>query len=66
MGRGEKEEAGGRIAMNIFEVWAILQFSVVIIVALIVVWRGVMAVKDILVVYTEKIAIWASDRRKGL
>jgi len=52
--------------LNIFEVWAVLQFAVVVIVTLLVVWRGVMAIKDILLLYTEKIALWASSKRRGI
>ena len=51
--------------MNIFEAYAILQFAAIIIVIFIVLWRGVMRIKDIVTEYTEKAMDWIRKRRVG-
>ena len=52
--------------MNIFEAYALLQFATIVIVIFLVIWRGVMRVKDIVVEYTEKAAEWIKRRRLGI
>ena len=51
--------------MNIFEAYAILQFATVIVVIFIVVWRGVMRIKDIVTDYTARATEWIKRRRLG-
>jgi len=52
--------------MNIFEAYAILQYASIIIVIFIVLWRGVMRIKDIVTDYTEKAMEWVRNRRLGI
>ena len=52
--------------MNIFEAYAILQYASIVIVIFIVLWRGVMRIKDIVTDYTEKAMEWVRNRRLGI
>lgn len=52
--------------MSIFDVYALLQYATIIIVIFIVIWRGVMRIKDIITDYTEKAMEWIRNRRLGI
>jgi hypothetical protein len=52
--------------MNIFEAWAVLEFGVIIIAALISIWRMSVQLKDVMLMGTEKVADWIGRRRTGL
>lgn len=52
--------------MNIFEAWALLQFAVIIVVAIIAIWRGYVKLSILLQSITESGMDWMERRKRGV
>lgn len=52
--------------MSIFDAWALLQFAVIVVVALICVWRGYVKIRILLETVAEKGMGWMERRKRGL